>query len=293
MRASGLFAPATAERPTPAEEVGTRSFDLLSYALGVVPLLVPIVAITLMGDPAVLRVVLWQGNLVALFIATLQPFLPLVLGVTTFVVVRRSLRKSLRSAALLSIPPALALLFFVPVGLALVELGIAAALWTAVWWHGHGQPVRRPYLIAGLVLALCGTVAPVLLLWNHGMQTGSQLIAPRTLYGLPREVAVEKDGTVWVYYLVSSDERFTTVITGTPRGVRNIRTQDVTDRLPCRHRESTAGRSLHGHLVGEANGGTAYCGDLASCLRAVPQPTARHERTVIDGCIREAKLRVP
>jgi len=100
-------------------------------------------------------------------------------------------------------------------------------------------------------------------------------------------VAVGRDGTVRVYYLVASDDRLTTVITGNPKPVVSLRTDDIAVRLPCRGRATGAGRSPYGLLFGE-HGGTAYCAELAGCLASAPPPPARYAPAVVDDCLSRA-----
>jgi hypothetical protein len=124
-------------------------------------------------------------------------------------------------------------------------------------------------------------------LWGPGgWSSVSDVVAARTLYALPREVAVREDGSVSVYYLVASEERVTTVIGGT-RAVTSISTDQIAVRLPCRHHATGTSRSLYSLVFGE-QGGTAYCGELAHCLETVPDATARDDPPTIDTCVRRA-----
>jgi hypothetical protein len=284
-RASGLFEPARAGRPSEAAgETGDGpKLDPVPYVITAVPFLVPLVAISLLEDPAVLRVLLWQGNLIAIFVAMLQAFLPLLIAPAVFVTIDRYLVPHVfRTATVPALAVAGALLIFTPLNAAIVEFGLLAAFFALVRLRGSSR-ARRHTVTA---VAVAATAFGVWLWGPGGWSSVSDVVAARTLYALPREVAVREDGSVSVYYLVASEERVTTVIGGT-RAVTSISTDQIAVRLPCRHHATGTSRSLYSLVFGE-QGGTAYCGELAHCLETVPDATARDDPPTIDTCVRRA-----
>jgi hypothetical protein len=283
-RISGLFVPIDVARLPLAARAKASKIDLMPYAISTAPLLVPVVAISISGDPAILRVLLSQGDLVALFIGIMLTFLPLVVGSVVFVVIDQlSVSKKPRVVALAA---ASLLLIFTPVSLALVEFSLLAAFFTLIRPNRDKWFGRHRSLVVAAILVLGATTFGGFL-WGRNASSISGSVAVGALYGLPREVAVEKDGEVWVYYLVASDDRFTTIITGNPKAVFSIGSDDIAVRLPCRHRDSGSDRSLFSLSVRE-QGGTAYCEDLATCLISEPQPDERYTRPVVDRCVRQA-----
>lgn len=294
---SGLFVPLKRGRSTPNSNTNNSTQDdtinesrpdVVSYTISAIPLFVPLVAITILGDPTILRVLLWQSNLVALFIGMLQTFLPLVAGSALFVIVSRFAPKSrYRLATAFAIATASLLLIFTPVNLAVIELGLLAAMFVLLHIRHHGKrESRATFAIAAVIILATATIGAYQ--WRDKLSSLPGSLTARALYGLPREVALETDGSVWAYYLVESNERYTTVITGNPTAVLNLRTEDVAMRMPCRNYYRGTSRSLFSLLTGERGLGTAWCGDLAECFRAVAQPTSRIQPATIDKCIREA-----
>jgi hypothetical protein len=81
-----------------------------------------------------------------------------------------------------------------------------------------------------------------------------------------------------------------TTIAADPVAVRSLRMADTSVRLACQHHYRGLSRPLVDAILSSSSG-TAWCEDLATCLRAVPTPSDRVENAVIDRCLEAAKPR--
>lgn len=278
---------------TPSRRTGNVIADVVPYVIGATPLLVPLLAIGMLGDPAVMRAVLWQGNLAALFVAMVQELLPLVVASAIFTVVyRTSGRQRFRAAAASMLVGAGLLLVFTSLPLAIMQCGILVAFLLLArpkereWLRSR----RRTFALAIVLIAsLVGGYAWAVAQDSPWQSRTWEVLRARALYGLPREVAVQKSGEVTIYYLVASDDRQTTTITGYPNNVAviSIRTDDIVARLPCRAKQQGSARSIADMVLApQQRGGTPYCGDLAECLRTTAGDIT--QTTAINRCTQRA-----
>lgn len=288
--ASGLWLPSGLGEVAspPARSVAQ---DAAPYLIATVPVLAPLLTIVVLGDPAILRVLLMRGNLTSLFIGLLQPFLPVVIGSVLFLAVYRLSRGNIGLAAISALVITSLLLLFVPIVMVIIEIGFVAALLLLLWPTGRRQRWRRNVFVAGAAVLVIGAIGTSTLWWISMPDKSSvlQLLSSRTLNALPREVSIEKDGAVGIHYLIAADERITTVITGSPTTVRNIKTTDIAIRLPCRHRERLIERTPASLIFRLRDIGTPYCENLAVCLRSVPSIITRVEKAVMERCIIQSR----
>jgi hypothetical protein len=274
---TGLFVPVGTDTPAPSGAHGIAA-DLTPYLIGAVPLLVPVLAFVVVGDPAILRVLLWHANLVALFVAMVPAFLPLAVAAVVFLIaLRLAGRGNPRVAAVPALAVAGLLLFFAPIALAIPQLAVIGALLVLLWTRTR-RPLRRRLLLAAA--AVGGVAAITVAMAGTGLR---EAVLARTLYGLPREVAVESNGTVWAYYLVATDDRTTTILTGDPLGVRAIRTADIAVRIPCQGVE-TGVRQSAASVLFRTRSGTPGCLPLADCLSAATPPDTRDDPPTLKRC---------
>lgn len=308
---TGLYVPDDVDPPTgsrtqpgvaqdsrpPTRRVATRRAEILTghalpYLVGALPLLMPLLAASVFGDRAVLRVLLWQGNLVALFVGMLQGFAPTVVGSITFLVSRRILdHRNHRAAAVMAALAASPFLAFTSVVLAVVQSAALVALLIASsprseGWFGR---LRGPTVA---VFVLVGTMTGGYL-WSSTvdpLDTAFSVLRGRAFDALPREVAVEMNGSVTVYYFVASDDKVITAIAGYPNAVAviSINVNNIVFRLPCRDRQRGVSRSLADLVLpSEQRGGTAFCGDLAECLQTLTLDALR-SGTAVEPCVQRA-----
>lgn len=290
-----LRSPPAATQPagaSPARDgTGALLDDLAPVIVGAVPLLVPLLALAAMGDPAILQVLLWRGSLPALFAAMLIGLLPLVVGSIVFLAVRRVAgRRRFRVAAVNALLAATTAMPFTPIIMAVAQLTLLAALFAALW--PRRGPGRR---IAWRLVAAVGALLITFTAGYHSWPgAGTPAAVPkaatsRVLYALPREVVID-DSNARAYYVVAVDESFTTVITGYPAEVRSIRNDTIDARVPCRHREQGGERTLASFLKSDVRAtGTPYCEPLVGCLGTVPSAPQRYSTAVLESCIRQAR----
>lgn len=281
-RATGLFVPVGGHRSPAAVQVPPAERFDPAYVAGAIPLLMPLLGVLMIGDVAVLRVLLSQGHLVELFLAQMWPFLPTLIGSALYLTGTRLASPTNRRIVVISTVLAGALLLpLVPLAFAAAQLVILALVVLAA---RSRQPMWLVPLGIGIALLAIGAVAQV-----PGV---TDVARSRALYGLPREVAVKADGTVWIYYLVAVDDHTITAITANPVAVGNFRVEDTPVRLACQHHSRGLSRSLVS-VIRPYRGGTAWCGDLADCLSALPEPNDRSSNEAINRCMKAAGVARP
>ncbi|MFG1993095.1 hypothetical protein ACGFJ7_24265 [Actinoplanes sp. NPDC048988] len=207
------------------------------------------------------------------------PFLPTLIGVVLYLAGTRLVGPTHRRAVAVSAVVLGALLRpFVPMTYATVQLLLLAVVVLAA------TACRPLWFVAALIGAVLVTVGAV-----AQMRELREVAQSYALYGLPREVAVQVGGEVTIYYLVAVDDQTITAITVNPAAVCGFRAEGTSVRLACQHHSRGASRSLIS-VVLPYRGGTAWCGDLAACLRAEPAPAERGGKAVVERCRKAATV---
>jgi hypothetical protein len=247
------------------------------YIVAAIPVLLPLIFLSSVGDPAVLRVLLWKGNIAVLFISVVPAMLPLLAGSLTFLFAYhlakhdkyRSARRGATIASLLA-------WLFGPVGLAstqtLAFLGMLFILDPRR--RGLRARIKVVTISAIAVIALSATFVVAANSWDYrkiGLDAVPRAITGRILYGLPQEVVVEEDGRVGYYYVVGVDDLDVTVITGYPNSVRYIKNSTIVGRIACRRQvHFNEIRVLDEIWNSGRTGDTPYCESVAACIRKFP-----------------------
>ncbi|WP_306214873.1 hypothetical protein [Actinoplanes sp. RD1] len=261
-------APATPE-PAPPERAEAEHPHLTHpaapYLIGALPLLVPALVLGLFGDSAVLKTLLWRGNLVALSVALLPSLLPLIAAGVLYALLFRSRRVSYGRSAWLVLGAGALFSLVVPITFALFQLSVLAALLLFL-------RIRRRWLAGGVALALVVVVLSVNVTisgraWGYSasLEALPRFAIGRLVSELPQEVVVEAGGTANAHYIVGVDDTAMTVITGAPARVRTLANAGVVARAACQYRPRLNDRSVLSFLVPAANA-TPYCEAVVACF---------------------------